>query len=895
MTNSKNKILTKRKLKIFSMHTQSLCISKEYNFNDIELKWKNTWDKSMYYFDKNDEKKPQYIIDTPPPYPTGNFHIGNSLNWCYIDFIARYKRMQGFNVMFPQGWDCHGLPTEVKVEEIHNITKNQIPKAEFRKLCEELTIGNIDKMKQTMMDLGFSIDWSNEYVTMKPEYFVKIQKSFVRMFEDGKLYQAEHPVNWCPRCETAIAFAEIEYESRKSHLNFIYFNTEDGNEKLEIATTRPELLSACVAIAINPKDERYKNHIGKTARVPIFNHAVVIIGDDAVDRSFGTGVVMICTFGDKQDVRWWKEHNLPLRKAIDNKGIMKDIAGKYKGMASLECKKAIILDLESCGHLIKRESIDQNVGVCWRCKTPIEILSERQWFVKIDKKSILKATNDIEWTPDYMKTRLENWAEAMEWDWCISRQRIFATPIPIWYCKKCDKAIVAKEEWLPLNPMEDKPLDACACGSIDFEPEENVLDTWMDSSITALHVAGWPETVERIPTQLRPQGYDIIRTWAFYTILRSIALTDKKPWEAIVINGMVLGEDGNKMSKSLGNTIKPEEVIVKYGADSFRQWAAIGGSIGSDIAFNWKDVISSSRFLQKMWSIYRFSMSHLSEATEIKIEFENLKLIDKWILIKLNDFIKSITEDMNAHQFDKAFKSIRVFAWDVVADNYLEIVKSRLYGTDENAKKSAQYALFSVIDTLILTLAPFTPFFSEEMHSQMYGCESVHKRTWPVVNDAFFDDAILKEGELIKEIISAVRRYKSEQGNALNAPIERIEIYGELSDVVDIKGATNSNVVKVISDAPDFEYIPVRVKPDMSVIGPKYRGDAGKIVNALSKLSPIEISNEVERIGEIKLDIDSKEIIISGKILTIEKEMSLAGRKVDVLNVLNAIVVVFNH
>ena len=351
-------------------------LSKEYNFKQVEEKWEKSWDSSIYYFDW-ESNKPQYIIDTPPPYPTGNFHIGNALNWCYIDFAARYKRMRGYNVMFPQGWDCHGLPTEVKVEQLNHITKNQVPRAEFRRLCEKLTEEAIERFHQSMGRLGLSIDWSNEYATMKPEYYVKTQTSFVRMYENGQIYREDHPVNWCPRCGTAIALAEVEYDSRTSTLNYMHFCAEDGN--IEIATSRPELLPACVAVAVNPEDERYKKYIGKTVKVPIFDYQVPVIADPAVDSSFGTGFVMICTFGDKQDVRWWMEHHLPLRQAIDRSGRMMVVAGPYAGLSVEETKKRITQDLTSQGIIFRQEPLEQNVGLCWRCKTPIEILSEPQW------------------------------------------------------------------------------------------------------------------------------------------------------------------------------------------------------------------------------------------------------------------------------------------------------------------------------------------------------------------------------------------------------------------------------------------------------------------------------------------------------------------------------------
>ena len=861
-----------------------MTVPKEYVPHEVEPKWKEAWDMSMYHFDWNDSSRPQFIIDTPPPYPTGNFHIGNSLNWCYIDFVARYKRMCGFNVMFPQGWDCHGLPTEVKVEEIHGITKNEVSRVEFRDMCRELTVGNIEKMRETMLNLGFSTDWSNEFVTMEPEYYSKTQRSFRQMYDMERLYQAEHPVNWCPRCETAIAFAEVEYEGRDTKLNFLNF------DKIQIATTRPELLAACVAVAINPEDERYSEYLGGKLKVPIFGHEVTVIGDNEVDPSFGTGAVMICTFGDKQDVRWWMEHGLPLRKAIDKSGRMTSITGKYEAMTIPECKAAIIEDLKEAGHMIEQNTLDQNVGMCWRCNTPIEILSERQWFIKIDNDAIANAANEVEWLPEYMKVRLDNWVNTMEWDWCISRQRLFATPIPVWYCKDCGEALVAEEEWMPIDPTQQQPPVACKCGSSNFEAEEDVLDTWMDSSITALHVSGWLSEHEvRNPTQLRPQGHDIIRTWAFYSILRSMAITGKRPWDSILVNGMVLGEDGHKMSKSLGNVISPETVVADYSADAFRQWAAIGGSPGSDVMFRWKDVVSASRFFTKMWSIYRFSMMHLEDYTHAEINPADLKVIDRWLLSKLNRLIKSVTGSMDAYQFDEAFKSIRGFAWDIFADNYIELTKSRLYGEDAAAKNAAKYTLFTTVDSLARMMAPFAPFFAEEMFSRI-GEGSIHCQPWAKLDESLIDADVEDAGEFIKEVASSVRRYKSENGMALNAPLEKIEVYGISTDVSDLVGATNSSV-ELIEGEPDFEHVPVNVKPNMGIIGPKFRGKAKVIIDALVNENPKKIADEVAK-GMVTVTVDGEIIELEPESVGIEKEVVSAGRSVDVLDINNVPVVI---
>ncbi len=436
--------------------------------------------------------------------------------------------MRGYNVMFPQGgWDCHGLPTEVKVEETYGITKNDVPREKFREMCRDLTLSNIEKMRATMRRLGFSTDWSREYITMLPDYYRKTQASFLQMLKAGDIYQSEHPVNFCTRCETAIAFAEVNYAPRTTKLNYFDF---DG---VEIATTRPELLAACVAVAVHPEDERYRGMKGgKKLTVPIFGHDVPIIEDVAVDPEFGSGAVMICTFGDKTDVYWWKQHGLDLRKAIDRQGVMTATAAPYEGMTSETCREAILADMEKAGILKRQEELEQRVGTCWRCKTPIEILSERQWFVRVHRDDIMDAARRISWTPEHMFTRMENWADSMEWDWCVSRQRIFATPpIPVWFCTACGEMVLPAEEDLPIDPTVDKPkVPPCPkCGGSEFTGEKDVLDTWMDSSISALHVTGWDGTGKPpyFPAQLRPP-----RATISYGRGRSTRSSGRRRWSA---------------------------------------------------------------------------------------------------------------------------------------------------------------------------------------------------------------------------------------------------------------------------------------------------------------------------------------------------------------------------
>ena len=855
-------------------------LPKNYDFAEVEKRWRSTWRDEDHYFDRN-SKKPQFVIDTPPPYPTGNFHIGNALNWCYIDFLARYKRMKGFNVMFPQGWDCHGLPTEVKVEELNHITKNDVSREEFRRMCRELTEKNIIQMRLTLRKMAFSTDWSNEYITMMPEYYSKTQLSFLRMLTTGYIYQSEHPVNYCTRCETAIAFAEVAYEDRETQLNYFDF------QGIEIATTRPELLAACVAVAVHPADERYHFQKGSRLIVPLFGHEVPVVQDEAVDPAFGSGAVMICTFGDKQDVHWWKQHNLGLRKAIDQQGKMTEIAGRYKGMNTTECRNAILTDMKSKKILKRQEKLAQRVGTCWRCKTPIEILSERQWFVRIKPDEIQNAAHQIRWYPEHMLLRMENWVDQMEWDWCISRQRIFATPIPVWFCKKCGEMVTPADEDLPVDPTLVMPKYACLkCGNREFDGEVDVLDTWMDSSISVLNVTGWDgsRTPPYFPAQIRPQGHDIIRTWAFYTILRSVALTGSKPWEEILINGMVLGEDGFKMSKSRGNIIVPEEILQKYGADALRQWAAMGAATGSDIMFNWNDVIAASRFQTKMWNIARFVLIQIK-----KEGFEQnapvTALADRWLLVRLSDTIQQVSTAMECYQFDTALKIIREFAWDTLADNYIELVKGRLY-TGDASRKSALLVLHTAFDAICKMLAPFTPYFAEECYFSLKRDASVHKQPW--VSFTYDDEEARIEGNMLVQVVAEIRKYKHDTGRALNAPLGKVTIYA--SHTINDEGDTGRTINADIhwrTDTAKLDRVISDIDFNRAVVGPVFRNQAMAFMTAIKALPQEQLINPPETIS-----LEGSEVRIPENSFTPKYSYIEEGAKVDVITIGDVIVTI---
>jgi valyl-tRNA synthetase len=764
-------------------------LPKECNILQIEEKWQKKWEEmGVYRFDWEDKTRPVYSIDTPPPYPSGDFHMGNVLNWTYFDMVARYKRMRGYNVLFPQGWDCHGLPTEVETEEEYGIKKTEMPPAEFIKLCKKFVNKYIAIMKKAVTRLGCSIDWTTEYKTMDPDYWRRTQLSFILLHKKGMIYQGTHPINWCPSCETAIADAEVEHETREGTLHYVKFRLED-NEYLLIATTRPELLPACVTVAVHPNDQRYQKYIGKEINVPVANRKVKIIPEDLVDPKFGTGVVMICTYGDKADVKCVAKHHLPVIICIDEKGKMNQNAGKYAGLTIQEAKKAVATDLEKEGLIEKTEKIQQEVGVCWRCKTPIEILERKQWFMKtrILTDDVTKNTLEITWYPDYMKTRMIDWAKSLDWDWVISRQRIFATPIPIWYCQKCGEVILAEPSWVPIDPRIEKPrIDKCPkCGSDKFTPETDVLDTWFDSSITCAVHAGWPDRSDwdrLFPADLHTSGYDIIRTWAYYLMVRHLALFEKKPYKSVLINGMVLGSDGRKMSKSLGNYVATPDVFSKYGADAPRQWAASGGATGSDIPFRWSDVEYGWRFLIKLWNAARFASLHLQDySPQEKVE---LGLLDRWLLSRMERVTQRVTTAFENCQFNIATEEIRNFTWHELCDLYIEAIKHRLYKPEEygeKKRKAAQYVLYTAIYRMLQLLAPISPHITEEIYQLMYADDkkhkSIHVSPWPTPAKENIDEEAEKHGDLIIAVIGGIRREKAERKAPLNAPIKKLTIY----------------------------------------------------------------------------------------------------------------------
>lgn len=741
-------------------------LPKNYDHKALE-RWAERWEKEGIYKFNPDSGKPIFAIDTPPPYISGELHMGHAFSYPHFDIIARFKRMRGYEVFLPIGFDDNGTPTEKFVEKEYGITKKSTPREEYVKLCLEVAA----KMRKTMAEefkrLGFSFDWSTAYSTISMEVQKYAQWSFVDLYEKGLIYRAKEPVIWCTYHETALAQAVVEDKEKETELCYIYFDV-DG-EKLPIATTRPELLAACVAVFVHPEDERYRHFVGKKAKVPIYGFEVPVIANEEVKTDFGTGAVMVCTFGDATDVRWWKKYKLPLKEVLNEDGTMRN-AGPLDGLSVEDARERMKELLEKEGVLFKREKIKQVVGVCWRCKRPVEYIVKEQWFVKLleNKEKFLEAARKIKWYPPFYVKRMEDWIENLSWDWCISRQRYYGVYFPVWYCKKCGKPKIAKKEWLPVNPFVDKPKEACECGSTEFLPETDVMDTWMTSSLTPMFVSGWHYNEElfrkTFPMQLRPQGHDIIRTWAFYTIVKALYHENRIPWENIVISGFVYAAKGVPMSKSLGTGVSLAEILDKYGGDVIRYWAASSG-LGEDIVFREEDLVRGKKVLTKLWNVARFIQMQKVEAKEGK------RLVDLWMWSKLKEVVDRVTQHLENYELSLARRELENFFMNTYCDDYIEMLKYRIYKLKDG---TAIWNLRQSFEVILKLFAPFTPFITEEIYRNLYKDESIHVQPWPELKE--YDEKAVKLGDLAVRIIEAGRKWKSENNISLGSEIEKVVV-----------------------------------------------------------------------------------------------------------------------
>ncbi|MEM4460962.1 MAG: valine--tRNA ligase [Nanopusillaceae archaeon] len=755
----------------------------------IEKTWNKEWEKEIR---KNWEKEDIYkcdfnadsifVIDTPPPYPSGRpWHIGAASHYSQIDMIARASRMLGYNVFFPIGMDRNGIAVERYAEKRFNINLHSMSREEFLKYCK-MALDELEaEMIEIMKTLGLSGDFKNYYQTDSEEYRKLTQATFIELWNKGLIYFDTRPNNYCPVCKTTIADAEVVYEDLPAKLFYIKFKVEDG-EEIIIATTRPELLCSCQAILVNPEDERYNHLIGKNVILPVFNRKVPIMSHPIVKMDFGTGIEMVCSYGDYNDVVLFRELGLKEIIAIDLDGKMTSAAGKYAGLKVEDARKEIVKDLESKGLIVKIEDIVHNVPTCERSHNPIEIIPMQEIYLKQlpFKEEMLKIARELEFLPEFHRQLLINWINSITKDWPISRRRYYSTEIPIWYCKKCGEPHLP-EPGKYYRPWKEKaPFDKCKkCGYNEFIGEERTFDTWFDSSITPLFITKYLKDKKffekAFPIAIRPQGKDIVRTWLYYTLLRCYQLTGKKAFQKAWISGYCVDEKGEKMSKSKGNVIDPLPVIERYGADAFRFWGASESSLGYDFRASEQRFRNASLFITKLWNIARYISQF-----EVVENFDENKLLpsDKWILSELKVLYSKCVDGYKSFNFFIPSNLIREFLWNIFASHYIEMVKKRAYGEgfSDEERKAAIYTLHKVFRICLKLLAPIIPFITDYIWTRLYSSSSIHKEKF---DDRIDVDNFDKYTSKILEFNSFVWKIKKEKKVSLKDPIE-IEIPNEL-------------------------------------------------------------------------------------------------------------------
>lgn len=788
-------------------------MDKKYSFERTEKEIQRFWEENgIYRFDAGRGGE-VWSIDTPPPTVSGSLHIGHVFSYAQAEMIARYRRMRGFNVFYPFGFDDNGLPTERLVEREEGIKAGDVPKGEFVEKCLRTTQKYIREFRELWQSLGFSADWSLQYETIGPMAQRISQRSFLRLLKDGKAYMKESPVLWCTECSTSIAQAELETAEKETEFIHIPFETVEGDERLIVATTRPELLHGCVCLFVNPDDGRYAGYEGRIVTVPLYGHEIPVLTDRKVSMDKGTGIVMCATFGDSTDAEWYEEHKLPYRKTITRDGMIVDGVPFIGGMGILQARKRITEVLEEKGLKAGSEDIIHTVAVHERCGRETEIIISRQWYIDIlsNREMFLEAADQINWYPGYMKERYKIWVENLKWDWCISRQRYFGVPIPVWYCSSCGMPVTADESQLPVDPAESSPGKPCSCGCTDFTAETAVLDTWATSSVTPQINARWCEAgdiSERLlPMSMRTQAHEIIRTWAFYTIVKSLYHTGRIPWKDIMICGFILAKGKEKISKSKSNSaMSPGFLIKKHSADVIRYWAA-NSRLGTDMYFSPDDLGIAARFVTKLWNAARFSVSRLQDFDPA--EHIEMQPADRWIRERCKQAMIEAERLLDRYETGLARHVIDDYFWKDFCGNYIEIVKERLYRPDIHGlpgKKSARKALYDCMLDILKMYAIYVPHITEYIYQLFFRQHeeeiSLHLTRWEHPDEC--DDSLLEFGELLKEAVSQARRIKTERSLSMKAEMEELVIRTEeryreyfIQTLPDLKACCNAREIKL--------------------------------------------------------------------------------------------------
>ncbi|MCD7806049.1 MAG: valine--tRNA ligase [Lachnospiraceae bacterium] len=758
-------------------------LAKTYDPKGIEDRLYNKWLEKKYFHAEVDRSKKPFTIVMPPPNITGQLHMGHALDNTMQDILIRFKRMQGYNALWQPGTDHASIATEVKIIEKmkeEGITKEDIGREKFLERAWAWKKEYGGRITSQLKKLGSSCDWDRERFTMDEGCSRAVTEVFCKMHEKGWIYKGSRIINWCPVCNTSISDAEVEYQEQAGHLWHIKYPLIDENgqpsqtEFLTFATTRPETMLGDTAVAINPQDERYAYLRGRSVLLPIVNRVIPVVEDDYVDMEFGTGVVKITPAHDPNDFEVGKRHNLPEINIMNDDATINENGGKYQGLDRYEARRQIVEELDSMGLLVKVEDYTHNVGTHDRCKTTVEPLIKKQWFVKMDeliKPAVEGVRNgDIKLVPERMSKIYYNWTDNIK-DWCISRQLWWGHRIPAYYCDNCGEYIVS----------DKAPECACPhCGCTSFTQDPDTLDTWFSSALWPFSTLGWPDKTEELeyfyPTDVLVTGYDIIFFWVIRMIFSGYEQMKEKPFKTVLFHGLIRDSQGRKMSKSLGNGIDPLEVIDKYGADALRLTLITGNAPGNDMRFYYERVENSRNFANKVWNASRFIMMNMEGKEVTTPAAEQLEPADRWILSKLNGLIKEVTDNMENYELGIAVQKVYDFIWDEFCDWYIEMVKPRLYTTqDQESQNAALFTLKTVLIDALKLLHPFMPFVTEEIFCTLQSEEeSIMISSWPVYQES---KCFSKEEAATERIKEAVRGIRTARTDMNVAPSRKALVY----------------------------------------------------------------------------------------------------------------------
>ena len=762
-------------------------LAKTYDPHGLEDRiYKNWLDKKYFHAEVDHDKKP-FTIVIPPPNITGQLHMGHALDNTMQDILIRFKRMQGYNALWQPGTDHASIATEVKIIEKlkeEGIDKADLGREKFLERAWDWKKEYGGRIIEQLKKLGSSCDWDRERFTMDEGCSKAVEEVFVKMHEKGYIYKGSRIINWCPVCNTSISDAEVEYEEQAGHFWHIKYPIVGTDDFLIFATTRPETMLGDTAVAVNPDDDRYKHLIGKTLMIPIVGREIPVVADSYVDMEFGTGAVKITPAHDPNDFEVGKRHGLAEINIMNDDATINANGGKFEGMDRYEARAAIVKELEEMGYLVKIEDHVHNVGTHDRCKTTVEPMVKQQWFVKMDEliKPAAESvkSGEIKLVPERMEKTYFNWTDNIR-DWCISRQLWWGHRIPAYYCDKCGETVVAKE----------MPTVCPKCGEAHFTQDPDTLDTWFSSALWPFSTLGWPEKTEELeyfyPTDVLVTGYDIIFFWVIRMIFSGFEHMQEKPFKTVLFHGLVRDSQGRKMSKSLGNGIDPLEIISEYGADALRLTLITGNAPGNDMRFYYERVEASRNFANKVWNASRFIMMNM-EGKEVSADAKAyLEPVDKWIISKLNKLIKETTDNMENYELGIAVQKVYDFIWDEFCDWYIEMVKPRLYNSDnKESQAAALYTLKTVLIDALKLLHPYMPFITEEIFCSLQSEEeSIMISNWPVWQDDRNFQKEEMEIEVMKEAIRGIRNVRAEMNVA---PSKKAQVYvvsskKEVSDI----------------------------------------------------------------------------------------------------------------